>query len=78
MHVNIVNFLKLMLGTGKNVPLERWIQTIIGGFKTVNLPWVNKTAGIGYSWLFVNGCAHSYEEGMHVTPDLLLHLCMVH
>ena len=36
-----------------NVSLERWIQHISGGFKTVNLSWVNKIAVIGYTWLFV-------------------------
>ena len=36
-YVNIVNFLKLMRVVLKFVPLERWIQLMIGGFKTVSL-----------------------------------------
>ena len=34
---------------------------MIGGFKPVNLAWVNKVA-----WLSVYEIAPSYEEGMHV------------
>ena len=52
----------------ENVPLERWIQLMIGVFKIVNLAWVYKFAVIGYTWLFVYESVHSYEEGMHVTP----------
>ena len=37
LYVNIVHFLKLMRPVLKHVPLERWIQLIIGVFKTVNL-----------------------------------------
>jgi len=51
----------------KNIPLERWIQLMFGGFKNVNLAWVNKIAVIGYTWLFVYQNAHSYEERMHVS-----------
>ena len=61
-HVNIVHFLKLV----KNIPLERWIQLVIGGFKTVSLAWVNKIAVTGYAWLFIYESAHSYKEGMYV------------
>ena len=46
-------FLKLMRAVLKHVPLERFIQLMIGGLKTVNLAWVNKTAVIGYTRLFV-------------------------
>ena len=37
----------------KNVPLERWIQLMIGSFKTVNLAWMNKISVISYTLLFV-------------------------
>ena len=37
LYVNIVHFLKLMRAVLKHVPLERWIQLMIGGFKTLNL-----------------------------------------
>ena len=53
LYVNIVHFLNLMLAVLKRVPLERWIQFMIGGFKTVNLAFVNKVAVFGYTWLFV-------------------------
>ena len=45
----------------KHVPLERCIQLMIGGFKTVNLARVNKTVLIGYTCLFVYQRARSYE-----------------
>ena len=54
----------------KNVPLERWIQLMIGAFKIVKLAGVKKIAMIGYSWLFVYQKAYSYEEQMHVPPEL--------
>ena len=38
---------------------------MFGVLKTVNLAWVKKIAVIGYTWLFVNQRAFSYEEGMH-------------
>ena len=50
LYVNKVHFLKLMRAVLKHFPLERWIQLMIGGFKTVNLAWVNKIAVIGYTW----------------------------
>ena len=39
-----------------------------GGFKTVNFAWVNKTAMIGYTWLFVYESARRYEERMNAAP----------
>ena len=53
LYVNVVHFLNLMLAVLKHVPLERWTQFMIGGFKTVKLAWVNKIALNGYTWLFV-------------------------
>ena len=53
LYVNIVHFLKLMQVVLKLVPLERWIQHMIGGFKTINLAWVNKVAMNGYTCFFV-------------------------
>ena len=61
LYVQIVNFLKFMRGVLKHVPLERWIQHMIDGFKTVSLAWVNKIAMIGYTWLFVYESAVRYE-----------------
>ena len=49
LYVNIVHFLKFMRVVLKFVPLERWIQLMIGGFKTVNLAWINKIVVIGYT-----------------------------
>ena len=69
-HVNVVNFLKLIMDTLRNVPLERRVQLMFGGFKTVKSVWMNKNALVGYAWLFVYESAHSYEEGMHVPPRL--------
>ena len=37
LYVNIVYYLKLIRVVLKYVSLERWIQLMIGGFKTVNL-----------------------------------------
>ena len=59
--VNIIHFLKLMRVVLKHVPLERWIQLMICGFKTVNLAWVNKAAMIGYTWHFVYESLRRYE-----------------
>ena len=50
--------------------LERWFQLMFGGFKTVNLTWVKKFAVVGYTWLFFNQRAFSYEERMHVLPGV--------
>ena len=61
----LANYLKLMRVVLKYVPLERWIQLMIGGFKTVNLAWVNKIAVIGYTWLFVYESAGRYERRMN-------------
>ena len=52
----------------KNVPLEHWIQLMIGGFKTLNLAWVNKIAVNGYTWLFVYKSAGRYEGRMNAAP----------
>ena len=70
LYVNIVHFLKLMRVVLKHVPLERWIQLMIGGLKTVNLAWVNKVAGIGCTWLFVYESSVTYEGRMNVAPKL--------
>ena len=61
-------FLKLMRAVLKHVPLERWIQLMMDGFKTVNLAWVNKIARIGYTWLFVYESARMYEGQMNAAP----------
>ena len=45
----------------KHVPLERWIHLMIGGFKTVNMAWVNKFAMIGNTWFFIYESARRYE-----------------
>ena len=42
---------------------------MIGGFKTVNLSWVNKIAMIGYTWVFVYESARSYEGRMDAAPE---------
>ena len=49
----------------KKIPLERWIQPMIGGLKTVSLTWVNKNVVLGYTWLFVYQRARSYEVRMN-------------
>ena len=49
LYVNLVHFLKLMRVALKHVPRERWIQLMIGGFKTVSLAWVNKIAVTDYA-----------------------------
>ena len=41
-----------------------------GGFKTVNLVWVNKFSVIGYVLIFFHESAHSYEGGLHVPQDM--------
>ena len=64
LYVNIVQFSKLMSAVLKHVPLERWIQLMIGGFKTVNLAYVNKISMTGYTWLFVYESARRYEARM--------------
>ena len=49
----------------KIVPLERWIQFMIDGFKTVSLAWVNKIAVIGYTWpFFVKALVGTRGESM--------------
>ena len=49
----------------KNVPLERWIQLMIGSFKKLN-----EIVVFGYTCLFVCLRAHNYDEGMHVLAGL--------
>ena len=51
-----------------NVPLERWIKVMIGGFKTVSLASLNEVVVIGYTWLFVYECARSYKGRMNAVP----------
>ena len=60
LYVNIEHFLKLKQVVLKHVPLERWIQLMIGGFKIVNLAWV-KNVVIGYTWIFVYESAGRYK-----------------
>ena len=67
-------FPKLMRAVLKHVPLESWIQLMIGGLKTVNLAWVNKIAVIGCTWLFVYESSVTYEGRMNVAPALVLTL----
>ena len=62
---NIVHFLKLMRVVIKHVSLERWIQLMVGGFKTVSLAWVNKVAIICCTWLFVYESLRRYERRMN-------------
>ena len=45
-------FSKAHASSPKHVPLERWIQHMIGVLKTVSLAWVNKVTVIGCTWLF--------------------------
>ena len=71
LYVNKVHFLKLMRAVPKDVSLERWIQLMFGGFKTVNLAWVNKIAKIGYTCLFVYESARRYEGRMNAAPSHL-------
>ena len=54
----------------KHVPLDRRIQLMIGGIKTVNLEWVNKVAIIGYTWIFVYESLRRYEGRMNAAPTL--------
>ena len=68
LYVIIVHFLKLMREVLKHVPSERYIQLMIGGFKTVNLAWINKFAMIGYTWLFVYESAHRYQGRTNAAP----------
>ena len=68
LYVNKVNFLKLMRVVLKHIPLERWIQLMIGGLKTVNLAWINKTPMISYTWLFVYESLRRYEGWMNAAP----------
>ena len=42
---------------------------MIGGFKTVNLAWINKVAMNGYTWLFVYENACRYEERVNAAPE---------
>ena len=69
-------FLKLMRVVLKHVPLERWIQHMIGGLKTVNLAWVNKIAVIGCTWLFVYESALTYEGRMNAASCLFDGFCI--
>ena len=64
-------FVKLMRVVLKHVPRERWIRYMTGGFKTVNLSWVNKIAVIVGTWLFVYESAPTYEGRMNAAPSLL-------
>ena len=64
LHVNIVHFLKLTRAVLKHVPLERWIQLMIGGFKTVNLAWVNKIVMMIYTWFFAYESVRRYKGRM--------------
>ena len=68
LYVNIVHFSKLVQAVLKHVPLERWIQLMIGGFKTVSLAWVNKIAMIGYTWPSVYESARRYEGRLNAAP----------
>ena len=58
-------FLKPERAVLKHLPLERWIQLMIGGFKTVSFAWVNKGALIGYTWLSVYESARRYVGRMN-------------
>ena len=62
-------FLKLMRAVLKHVPLEGWIQLMIGGLKTGKLAWVNKIALIGCTWLLVYESAPTYEGRMNAAPE---------
>ena len=56
----------------KNVSLERWIQLMIGGFKTVSLAW-KKIAVIGYTWvLFMKDLIATRKECL--SPRILYSL----
>ena len=55
----------------KHDPLERWIQNMIGGLKTVSLAWVNKIAVIDCTWLFAYESALAYEGRMNAAPNCL-------
>ena len=68
LHVKTVHFLKLMRAVLKHVPLERWIQLMICGLKTVNLEW-EKIVMIGYTWLFIYESARTYEGRMIADPE---------
>ena len=69
--MNIVHFLRLMGCARKNVPLERCIQLMDGGFTNLNLAWMSEIAEIGYTWIFVYQRAHNYEDEMLVPPSYL-------
>ena len=58
----------------KHVPLKRWIQLMIDGFETVDLAWVNQTAMIGYTWLFVYESTRRYVGRMNAGPDYDTHM----
>ena len=64
-------FLKLMRVVLQHVPLERWIQHMIGDLKTGNLSGVNKISVIGCTWLFVCESALTYEGQMNGAPGLV-------
>ena len=64
-------FLKLMRVVLKHVPLEHWIQQMIGGLKTVSLAWVNKIAVSGCTWLFVYESALTYEGRMNAASGIV-------
>ena len=72
LYVNMVHFFNLLQVVLKDVPLERWIQFVIGGFKTVNLAWANKVVMIGYTWLFVYESLRMYEGRMIAATSQLL------
>ena len=42
-----------------------------GGFKTVNLAWVNKPVVVGYTCPYVYERARCYEGRMNAVPDAL-------
>ena len=71
LYVSIVHFLKLMRAVLEHVPLERWIELMTGGFKTVSSAWVNKFDMIGYTRLFVHESARRYKGLMNAAPVLL-------
>ena len=70
LYVNKVDFLKLTRVVLKHVPLERWSQLMIGGFKTVYWAWVHKVAVIGYTWLIVHESVCRYKGRMNAAPGL--------
>ena len=65
LYVNTVHFLKLMRAVLKLVPLLRWIHIMIGGFKTVNLAWVNESLWlVKLGFLFMKAIVGTRNEWM--------------